>query len=80
VRGAASLVPRAGWVGLAAAAGVATGYGIEQAYPEYSAHSANIGGRVAAATGSDVAGITATVVTTLPLIWVGTKIYDRLRK
>ncbi|MDO9014640.1 MAG: hypothetical protein Q7U84_07685, partial [Polynucleobacter sp.] len=54
----------------------AVGVGIEHAYPEYTKHAADIGGRVQKATGSNILGIGAVLGTTLPLFWAATKAYD----
>ncbi len=51
------------------AVGGSVGFVIEDSYPQYSEHAANVGTHVEARTGSTLAGGFATVVTTLPLSW-----------
>lgn len=75
---AAEGVAAAPHVAGAFALGTFAGVGIEKYYPGYTKHTADVGSRIEKATGSIIAGGVSTVVTTIPLFWAATKVYDHL--
>ncbi len=73
-RAGLSLAGRAGWVGVAAVAGVATGYVIERAAPGYTAHAADVGEAVRQKSGSLVLGGVVAAASVIPGAWAATRV------